>query len=55
MAISASEKIESPHVKNYDDFSRVCDSQSAAHMSLALLSAMNEFLTRSLFVSKMFM
>ena len=35
-------KTVSPHVKNYDTFSRVFDSQSVAGTSLALFSAMNE-------------
>ena len=35
-------KTVSPHVKNYDTFSRVFDSQSVAGTSLALFRAINE-------------
>ena len=36
-------KTISSNVKNCDNFSRVSDSQSAADVSLALFSAMNEW------------
>ena len=35
-------KTMSPQLKNYDNFSRVWDHQSAADTSFALFSAMNE-------------